>query len=47
MEEKRFYRLLCAILGSGSVLTLAHLAYAAWAYRYSSIVVFIAKELWP
>ena len=28
------------------LLTLAHLAYAVYAYRHCSIIYFIGKELW-
>ncbi len=46
MREKTFTTLLLALLALGTVLTLAHLAYAVWAYQHCSIIYFIAEELW-
>ena len=46
MEEKIFLRALLCVTVLCAVLTLAHAAYALYAYRHCSIVYFIAKELW-
>ena len=46
MSEKTFMRLLAAIVIVGAAITLAHLAYAVYAYNHCSIIYFIAKELW-
>jgi len=43
----RFYhKLLLAAVILCLLLTLAHLAWAIYAYRHASIIQFIAKELW-
>ena len=46
MKSKTFYILLAAILSVCAILTVAHLAYAVYAYNHCSIIYFIAKELW-
>lgn len=46
MTEKRFSRLVYAVLGAGTAATLGHLVYIVYAYRHCSIVQFIARELW-
>ena len=46
MSEKNYSRLVYWLLGLGSALTMGHLAYIAYAYSHSSIVQFIARELW-
>lgn len=46
MSDKLFFRLLTAIVCVGAILTLAHLAYAVYAYQHCSIIEFIARELW-
>ena len=46
MKERTFARILLAVTGIGSALTIAHLVYAIYAYQHCSIIYFIAKELW-
>jgi hypothetical protein len=46
MKERTFRILLFSVLGLCSALTLAHFAYAIYAYQHCSIIEFIAKELW-
>ena len=46
MSNKIFIRLLIAVLAVCLVLTIAHLAYAIYAYQHCSIIYFIGKELW-
>jgi len=46
MSDKIFIRLLIAVLVVCLVLTIAHLAYAVYAYQHCSIICFIGKELW-
>ncbi|MBR2986594.1 MAG: hypothetical protein IKC63_01100 [Clostridia bacterium] len=46
MNDHRYQKLLYTVLAIGTVLTLAHLIYVIIAYQHSSIITFIAKELW-
>lgn len=46
MNDKTFKWLLTAVILLGLLLTLAHLAYAIYAYQHCSIIYFIGKELW-
>ena len=46
MDETRYLKLLTAVVALGILLTLAHLCYAVYAYQHSSIIQFIARELW-
>ena len=46
MREKIFTRLLIAVLAVCVLLTAAHFLYAAAAYGHTSILYFVAKELW-
>jgi len=46
MDETRYLKLLTVLVALGIVLTLAHLCYAVYAYERSSIIQFIARELW-
>lgn len=46
MKEKIFFRVLISVIGVCIILTFAHLIYAVNAYEHSSIIYFIAKELW-
>ena len=46
MSEKTFKRLLYSLLALGVLFSIAHILYAVRAYPNSSIVHFIAKELW-
>ena len=47
MSETKFRILLLAVIGVCLALTLAHFAYAVYAYQHCSIIYFIGKELWP
>ena len=46
MKDRTFSIVLFVLLGVCVLLTLAHLAYAVYAYQHCSIIEFIAKELW-
>jgi hypothetical protein len=46
MKDKTFNIFLLAVLAICIILTLAHLAYAVYAYQHCSIIEFIARELW-
>ena len=46
MKHKTFYIALAVVLSLCVILTVAHLAYAIYAYNHCSIIYFIAKELW-
>lgn len=46
MKDRTFSIILFSVTGLGIVLTLAHFIYVVYAYRHSSIIYFIAKELW-
>lgn len=46
MKERTFRIVLWSVLGICFALTVAHLAYAIYAYQHCSIIYFIAKELW-
>jgi hypothetical protein len=37
---------LALMIAVGLLITLAHFAYAVYAYHHCSIIEFIAKELW-
>ena len=45
MKSKRYRIALAVTLGLCIALTLAHLAYAVYAYQHCSIIYFIGKEL--
>lgn len=47
MKDKTFIKLLAAILIAGSILTIGHMVYAAYAYKQSSVIYFVSKEYWP
>lgn len=46
MKDKTFWITLGAVTGACLTATLAHFAYAVYAYQHASIIYFIAKELW-
>ncbi|MBQ8834286.1 MAG: hypothetical protein IJ001_05110 [Oscillospiraceae bacterium] len=46
MSEKTFTRVLIAVIAVCLMLTIAHFAYAVYAYQHCSIIEFIARELW-
>ena len=46
MKQRTFLTVLCVVTALCLLLTLAHLAYAIYAYRHCSIIYFIGKELW-
>ena len=46
MKEKTFKTVLITVLVLCILLTVAHTAYAIYAYGNSSIIYFISKELW-
>lgn len=46
MKDRIFTRLLIAVVAVCAALTAFHLIYTIYAYQHSSIIYFIAKELW-
>lgn len=46
MSDRTFIRLLVVIAVTGVLVTLAHAVYICFAYQNSSIIQFIARELW-
>ena len=46
MKDRTFYTLLTCVILLCLALTVAHFAYAVYAYQHCSIIQFIAKELW-
>lgn len=46
MKYVTFRRLIIAVTVLCLVLTVAHVIYDVYAYQHSSIIYFIAKELW-
>ena len=46
MKDRTFSIILYSLLGLCVILTLAHFAYAIYAYQHCSIIEFIARELW-
>ncbi len=46
MKEKYFRILLISVFIVCVAVTIAHVAYDVYAYGHSSIIYFIAKELW-
>ena len=46
MSDRKFFRILIAIIVVGLIVTALHLAYIIHAYKNASIIQFIARELW-
>ena len=46
MKDRTFFVILFTVLGACVLLTLAHFAYAIYAYQHCSIIEFLARELW-
>ncbi len=46
MKQKTYFNILIAVVAVCLILTIAHMIYAVNAYEHSSIIYFIAKELW-
>lgn len=46
MEDRTFSRVMLIVLGLCAALTLAHAFYGIYAYQHSSIIEWIARELW-
>ena len=46
MKDRIFSILLSWVIGICLALTIAHFAYAVYAYKHCSIIYFIGKELW-
>ena len=46
MKDRTFTFILCILVALYVALTIAHLAYAAYAYQHCSIIYFIGEELW-
>ena len=47
MSDKKFFRILIAIIVVGLLVTALHLFYIVRAYPNASIIQFIAREWWP
>ena len=46
MKDNIFARVFICVLALCLICTIAHAAYAVYAYEHCSIIQFIAKELW-
>ncbi len=46
MKQKTYFNVLITVVVICLILTVAHMIYAVNAYEHSSIIYFIAKELW-
>ena len=46
MSDRKFIRILIIIVLIGIIFTAAHAIYICYAYQNSSIIQFIARELW-
>lgn len=46
MKTPLFTKILLVVVGLCLLLTVAHIAYAVYAYQHGSIIYFIAEELW-
>ncbi len=46
MSDRKFIRILIIIILIGIIITVAHSIYICYAYQNSSIIQFIARELW-
>lgn len=46
MSDKLFLRIVILIVIAGVILTAVHAAYILYAYKHSSIIYFISKEVW-
>ncbi len=46
MSSRVFWIVFAALVAIGAALTVWHILYAFDAYQHSSIITFIAKELW-
>lgn len=46
MKDRTFYIILFSVVAVCVLLTVAHFAYAAYAYQHCSIIYFVGKELW-
>ena len=46
MSRKKFFIILIAVLLVGTILTAAHMVYICKAYENSSIIQFVAREMW-
>ncbi|MBQ3082183.1 MAG: hypothetical protein IJC49_06985 [Clostridia bacterium] len=46
MKEKTYKRILWALVAVGIAITVAHVAYAVYAYGTSSIIHYVSKEWW-
>ena len=46
MTDRKFIRILIIVAVIGLVLTITHAVYIGYSYPRSSIIQFIARELW-
>ena len=46
MNDRTFTKVLILVVSLCALMTVAHFAYAVYAYQHCSIIEFIAKELW-
>lgn len=46
MSDRKFKKIIIAVIVAGNLLTAAHALYICHAYSNSSIIQFIAREMW-
>lgn len=46
MKKIKFNHVLVGVTAICLLLTIAHFAYAVYAYKHCSIIYFIGKEMW-
>jgi hypothetical protein len=46
MSDRKFIKILIIVALIGMIATIAHCVYIYFAYQNSSIIQFIARELW-
>ena len=46
MKPSLFQKILLGVVCIGLLITVIHLAYDMYAYQHSSILYFLAQELW-
>ncbi len=46
MQNDKFIKILYTVLILCALITIIHMGYIVYAYRNSSIIRFIARELW-
>ncbi|MBO4636032.1 MAG: hypothetical protein J5685_02690 [Clostridiales bacterium] len=46
MSDKTFVKIVIAMVVIFTLLTAFHIFYDVYAYKYSSIIYFVSKEIW-